>query len=307
MFAALLATAITALAPPAPAPAQPRVRHVAPRVGGCPVLGAGSAWNRDVSRAPVDPRSADYVRGLPGNLHPDFGSGRFGDYGIPFTVAGAHRRRVRVRFTAYGDESDRGPYPIPRGARVEGGSDRHLLVVQRGSCRLFELFGARRRPGGGWSAASGAVFDLRRGDHQRHAGWTSADAAGLPILPGLARAGEARAGAIHHALRFTVSRTQRAYVAPASHLASSDRDPSLPPMGLRFRLRAGFPLSGFHGQARTILIALKTYGMIVADNGSNWFISGAPDPRWNDSDLDQLKRVPGSAFEVVRSGRLHRG
>jgi hypothetical protein len=217
----------------------------------------------------------------------------------------ATQRRVPIRFTAFGDESDPGPYPVPASARVELGSDRHVIVVQRRRCRLYELFGARRS-GRGWAAASGAVFDLRS-NRQRLAGYTSADAAGLAILPGLARADDAASGHIHHALRFTVKRTQRAYVAPARHFASADTDTSLPPMGLRLRLKASFDLRPYRGQARVILRALKTYGMIVADNGSSWFVSGAPDPRWNDAQLEQLKRVPGSAFEVVRSGPLRRG
>jgi hypothetical protein len=212
---------------------------------------------------------------------------------------------VPIRFTDYGAESDPGPYPVPRGARLEGGSDRHVVVVQRGSCRLYELFGARRTARG-WAAASGATWDLRS-YRPRPAGWTSADAAGLPILPGLARAGEARAGVIRHALRVTVPRSQRGYVAPARHFASSDRDRDLPPMGLRLRLKASYDLRPFRGQALVILRALKRYGMIVADNGSGWFITGAPDPRWDDEQLEQLKRVPGTAFEALRSGPLTRG
>jgi hypothetical protein len=269
-------------------------------IGGCPVFPADNAWNRDVSHDPVDPNSDAYIAALPGDLHPDFGSGRFGDYGIPFTVVPRSQPLAPIHFTAYGDESDPGPYPVPLDARVEGGGDRHVLVVQQGTCKLYELFAAQRSDNG-WDADAGAVFDLRS-NHMRPAGWTSADAAGLPIFPGLARPGP-----IRHALRFTVRRTQKAYVDPARHYASSSTDPSLPPMGLRFRLRAGYDLSGFHGQALTILRALRTYGMIVADNGSNWYISGAPDPRWDDDDLDQLKRVPGSAFEVVRPGPLHTG
>jgi hypothetical protein len=295
--AALAAAAALVAATPAAPGAGPL-----PRVGGCPVFPRSNAWNRDVSRAPVDPSSSTYIAAIgPGNLHPDFASRR---YGIPVTVAPAAQPRVPIRFTAYGDESDPGPYPVPPGARVEGGSDRHVLVVQRGRCRLYELYGARRA-GRGWSAASGAVFDLRS-NRRRPAGWTSADAAGLPILPGLARADEAASGTIRHALRFTVGRTQRAYVAPARHFASNDADPSLPPMGLRLRLKAGFDLRPYHGQARAILRALQTYGMIVADNGSSWFVSGAPDPRWNDAQLEELKRVPGTAFEVVRPGPLTR-
>jgi len=277
------------------------------RIAGCSVFPAGNAWNRDVSRDPVDPRSAAYIRSIGAGLrlHPDFGSGRYGFYGIPVTIAAATQPRRTVRFTGYPDESDRGGYPIPASARIEGGGDRHVLVVQRGSCRLYELYGARRVRGR-WEASNGAIFDLRS-NHLRPAGWTSADAAGLPIMPGLARADEARAGAIRHALRFTVARTQRAYVAPARHLASSDTDRDLPPMGLRLRLKAAYPLGGFHGQSRVILTALRRYGMLVADNGSSWYLSGTADPRWDDADLDQLKRVPATAFEVVRAGHVTRG
>ncbi len=291
----------TPATPPAPGPTG-----VAPVVGGCPVLPSTDAWNRDISAEPVDPRSDAYVDsiGLGDTLHADFGSGRHGDYGIPFSVVPADQPRVPIRFTAYGDESDPGPYPVPPGARVEGGNDsdgdRHVLILRQGECRLYELYRAFRR-GDGWDAESGAVYDLRD-PQERPAGWTSADAAGLPILPGLARADEASAGAIRHALRFTVSRTQAGYVAPARHFASSSTDPALPPMGLRLRLKASYDRGRFTGQARAILDALATYGMIVADNGSDWFISGTPDPAWDDDDLDQLKTVPGRAFEVVRSG-----
>jgi hypothetical protein len=274
------------------------------RVAGCPVFPRDNAWNRDISKAPVDPRSDAYVRsiGLDAHLHPDFASHR---YGIPFRVVGRKQRKVPIRFTDYGDESDKGPYPVPLGAPVEGGGDRHVIVLQRGSCKLYELFGAQRSAGG-WDAASGAVFDLRS-NRMRPKGWTSADAAGLPIFPGLARAAEVRRGRITHALRVTVPRTQRAYVPPARHYASSDSDPDLPPMGLRLRLKASFDLRPFRGQALVILRALKRYGMIVADNGSSWYITGAPDPRWNDDDVHELHRVPGSAFEAVRTGPLTRG
>jgi hypothetical protein len=274
-------------------------------LAGCPVFPRDNAWNRDVSKAPLDPRSDAYVRsiGLDGHLHPDFASRT---YGIPFRVVARTQRRVPIHFTDYGEESDRGPYPVPAGAPVESGSDRHVVVLQRGTCRLYELFGARRTAGG-WSASSGATWDLRS-NRLRRAGWTSADAAGLPILPGLARAGEVVGRRrITHALRVTVQRTQRAYVAPARHVASNDTDPDLPPMGLRLRLKASFDLRPFHGQALVILRALKRYGMIVADNGSSWYVTGAPDRRWNDDDLHALNRVPGSAFEAVRSGALTRG
>jgi hypothetical protein len=290
-----------ALAGPAPAAAP-----AGARIAGCPVFPADNAWNRDVSRDPVDPRSGAYLRSIGRGLrlHPDFGSGRNGRYGIPITVAASTQPARRIRFTDYPDESDRVPYPIPAAARVEGGSDRHVLVVQRASCRLYELYGARRA-GGRWVAANGAVWDLRS-NRTRPKGWTSADAAGLPIMPGLARPDEARAGAIRHALRFTAPRTQRAYVAPARHFASSDRDPALPPMGLRVRLKRSYALGGYRGQSLAILRGLRTYGMILADNGSPWYVSGAADRRWDDADIEQLKRVPASAFEVVRSGPLSR-
>ncbi|QEC50657.1 hypothetical protein FSW04_05455 [Baekduia soli] len=273
-------------------------------LGSCPVLPADNAFNRDISHAPVDRRSAAYVRsiGLRARLHPDFGRNR---YGIPFRVVPATQAPVPVRFDAYGSESDKGPYPIPLDAPIEGGSDRHVLVLQEGTCRLYELFGARRT-GRGFTAASGATWDLRS-NALRPKGWTSADAAGLPMLPGLARASEVvGAGRITHALRVTVPRSQRAYVFPARHFGSGDADPALPPMGLRPRLKASYPLGSFHGQARVILRALKTYGLIVADNGSPWYITGAPDGRWDDDDLHQLDRVPGRAFEAVRTGPLTR-
>ena len=204
-----------------PSPGRP-----APKLGGCRAFPATNAWNRDVRRprSTRAPTTTSRSIGLDRDVHPDFGSGRYGDYGIPLTVVPRTQRRVPIRFTDYGDESDPGPYPIPAGARVEGGGDRHVLVVQRGRCRLYELFGARRNDRGGWDAASGAVFDLRS-NRLRPKGWTSADAAGLPIAPGLARADEVRAGAIRHALRVTVPRTQKAYRAPARHFASSDGDP----------------------------------------------------------------------------------
>ena len=214
--------------------------------------------------------------------------------------------RVPVTFTEYGSESNRGPYPIPAGAPIEGGAesegDRHVLVIQQGSCMLYELYNAARS-GAGWTAASGAVFNLRS-NALRPEGWTSADAAGLPIFPLLVRYPEVASGQIEHALRVTVPRTQRGYIHPATHFASGSSDPSLPPMGLRLRLRAGYSLAGFTGESLIILRALKRYGLIVADNGSPWYITGAPNPRWNDENLEQIKRVPGSAFEAVQSGPI---
>ena len=240
--------------------------------------------------------------GVGTGLHPDFGSGLYGGapIGIPVTVvAGSRTPKIRPRFE-YADESDPGPYPIPRNVRIEGGSDRHAIIVDRESCRLYELFALSTDHR---SAGSGAVWSLRS-NRLRPSGWTSADAAGLPILPGLARWDEVARGRIDHALRFTVERTRRAYVYPARHFASDSTDPSLPPMGLRVRLKASFDTSGFPRQARVVLEALKRYGMIVADNGSNWYISGAPDPHWSNDDLHQLGRVKGSEFEVVDTSSL---
>jgi hypothetical protein len=301
---ALTAVLLLALAAPALA-ARPRARR-GPSEYGCPLFPASNALNRDISHMPVDPGSARYIAsiGLAGHLHPDFGSNPA--YGIPYTVVSAQQRRVPIRFSEYGEESDPGPYPIPPGAPIEGAGeagDRHVLVLQRGSCRVYELYSAHPR-GSGWEAGSGAVFNLRS-NALRPEGWTSADAAGLPILPLLVRYPEVRAGRIEHALRMTVSETQSGYIHPATHLASSNADTSLPPMGLRLRLKASYPLGGFHGESLIILRALKRYGLIVADNGSSWYITGAPDPRWKDADLEQIKRVPGAAFEVVRSGTIH--
>jgi hypothetical protein len=209
---------------------------------------------------------------------------------------------VPINFVEYGDESDPGPYPIPPDAPVEAGGDHHVLVIDSDTCMLYELYHAEY-VGPGWEAGSGAVFDLNS-NKLRPEGWTSADAAGLPIFPGLVRYDEVSAGEIRHALRFTVERSQRAYIHPATHYASDRDDPSLPPMGLRLRLKANYDISRYTGMAKVILTALKKYGMIVADNGTSWFITGATDPRWDDDDLNQLKKVPGSAFEVVKSGEI---
>jgi hypothetical protein len=278
----------------------------APRVGGCPVFPATSVWNRPVDRLPAAKDSATLIRsiGLDAPVHADFGSGLYDGsrIGIPYVVvAGKKTPKSRVKFD-YADESDKGPYPIPGAVPIEGQpktgeGDRHALIVDRDSCRLYELY-ALRREGGGWAAGSGAIFDLRA-NRLRPAGWTSADAAGLPILPGLARYDEVARGTIAHALRFTAESTRRAYVYPARHYASDKTDPALPPMGLRVRLKAGFDASGFPRQARVVLQALKRYGMILADNGSPWFVSGAPDARWSNDDLHSLGRVHGSEFEVV--------
>jgi hypothetical protein len=240
-------------------------------------------------------------------LHADFGSGlsEGAPIGIPFTVVGRHQPKSRVSFE-YADESDRGPYPIPRNVKIEGGrsssGDRHALIVDRGACRLYELY-ALYPKGRGWRAGSGAIWNLHS-NRLRPAGWTSADAAGLPILPGLARYDEARRGAINHALRFTVERTRRAYVYPARHYASNLTDPDLPPMGLRVRLKPSFDIRPFPRQARVVLVAMKRYGMLVADNGSSWYITGAPGPGWSNDQLHTLGRVKGSDFEVVDTSKL---
>ena len=293
-----------------------------PDLGSCPVfpdpppgtpasapsLATEAAWNQDISKAPVAANSAAtiaYINTHGGNLlHPDFGSPRA--YGFPYAVVGAGQRKLPIRYTAYGDESDPGPFPVPASAPVEGGKgsdgDRHVLTVDRSSCTLYELYRAFPMQDGGahWNADSGTRWDLRS-TALRPDSWTSADAAGLPIFPGLVRYDEVAAGQLEHAIRVTFDSTRNAWVHPASHCAGNTSDPSAPAMGTRLRLKAGYGLGGFSGGARTIAEALKNYGMIVADNGSNWYFSGSSDRRWNDENLNQLKRIPGSAFEVVRS------
>jgi hypothetical protein len=280
-----------------------------PAASRCPVFPASNPWNLRVDRLPVAANSDAIIAsiGVDDHVHADFGSGLWngGPIGIPVTVVRRTTPRVRVAFD-YADESDRGPYPIPRNIKIEGGrasdGDRHAIIVDGDGCRLYELFALYPRAGSGWRAGSGAIWNLRT-NRLRPAGWTSADAAGLPILPGLARYDEVARGRIDHALRFIVRRTRRAYVYPARHFASDATDPSLPPMGLRVRLKASFDTRSFPRQARVVLEALKRYGMIVADNGSDWYISGAPDPHWSNEQLHTLHRVPGSAFEVVAAAR----
>jgi hypothetical protein len=269
-------------------------------IAGCAVFPASNPWNQRVDGLPVHPRSDAIVRsiGASDSVHPDFGSGRWEGkpIGIPINVVARDAKRASVRFE-YASESDRGPYPIPASPKIEGGSDRHILMVQRGSCRLFELFAAARSDGS-WRAGSGAIWNLRS-NKLRPRGWTSADAAGLPILPGLARQDEVARGEIAHALRFTVSRTRRAFVWPARHYASSLTDPDLPAMGQRLRLKRSVDIARFPKQARVVATALQRYGMLLADNGSNWYLSGAPDPKWDNDDLRALKQLQGSDFEVV--------
>jgi hypothetical protein len=274
------------------------------------VFPANNPWNIDISGFPVHARSANYVTSIGSgtSLHPDFGTVLEGvPWGIPYVVVSGTQPRVAIHFTAYGDESDPGPYPVPANAPVEGGlgsdGDRHVIVIDRDNRKLYELFSAYPRAGGTWDAACGAIFDLTS-NALRPDGWTSADAAGLPVFPGLVRYDEVAAGAINHALRFTVVNSQKAYVYPARHYASSKTDVNLPPMGLRFRLKAGVDISALPPQARIIATALKRYGMMVADNGGNWFLSGAPDPQWDDDAINTLKRLKGSDFEAVDTSSL---
>ncbi|HEX4805905.1 MAG TPA: hypothetical protein VFU94_08390 [Conexibacter sp.] len=299
-LAAILATS-AGLATQALSAARP-----GPSVAGCPVFPATNAWNRRVDRLPVAPNSATLIRsiGLSARVHADFGSGAWdgGPIGIPYTVVRAGQRRVPVTFD-YADESDRGPYPIPPRAPIEGGrnatGDRHVLIVDRSACKLYELFDAHPLHGGrSWQAGSGATWSLRS-NRLRPSGWTSADAAGLPILPGLARYDEVAHGAIPHALRFTAPRTRQAFVWPARHQAGASPSPALPPMGLRVRLKRTANLKGLPPQARIVAVAMRRYGLMLADNGSPWYVSGAPDPRWSNDQLHALDRFTGADFEVV--------
>ena len=277
-------------------------------LGKCPLFPPGNAWNQDVSNAPVDPMSATWLASMNAGtktLHPDFS--RDPRYGIPWFVVTPKMPQVEMKFK-YDEESDPGPYPFPPDAPVEGGvdadGDRHVIGLDRDACKLYEGFNCWFE-NTAWSCESGAVFDLKSGK-ERPKGWTSADAAGLPIFPGLVRREEVVRGEIKHALRFTVRKTQRAYVAPARHYASVHRDPGLPPLGIRLRLKADFDTSSFPPAVKVILTALKKYGMFLADNGADWFISGEHNPGWDDDELRHLKKVPASAFEVVKTGEIQR-
>ena len=271
----------------------------------CSLFPSTFSTNRPVDRLPVAANSDAIVRsiGLDTGVHADFGSGRYEGrpIGIPYDVVSRRTKRSRVSFD-YAGESDRVSYPIPRGVHIEGGGDRHALLYDKGRCRLYELFDLEGRPGA-WHAGSGATWNLRA-TKLRPAGWTSADAAGLPILPLLARYPEVKRGAIRHALRVTVQRSRRAYVYPARHFASSDPDPGLPRMGERLRLKAGTDISGLPRQARIVAKALKRYGLIVADNGSDWFVSGAPHRGWDNDQLARLRGLTGRDFEVVDARAL---
>lgn len=272
-----------------------------------------SPWNQRIDDESVDPMSKTIISsiGIGKNLHPDFGSGTWdgAPIGIPYVVVTGDQPKVPIVYTAYGDESDPGPYPIPPGAPIEGHpnqeGDRHVIVIDRDNWKLYEIFRAFEIGNGElWRADSGAIFDLAQ-HPSRPVGWTSADAAGLPIFPGLVRYEEvAEQKEIRHALRFTVNDTRRAFVAPATHWASNSTDPRLPPLGMRVRLKADYDISGFPPHAQVILTALKRYGMILADNGSDWFISGSPDPRWDNDALQTLKKVKGKDLEVVMMGQI---
>jgi hypothetical protein len=303
---AALAAAVlgaTGLAPARPLPGAPH----------CPIFPRSSQWNQRVDKLPVLSNSSAMVAavGASRGSHADFGSGLYngGPIGIPYTTVSKRQKRVHVSFD-YSDESDRGPYPIPANVPIEGGrnadGDRHVIVVDRSRCRLFELFDAHPQGGGtSWHAGSGAIWSLRS-NHLRPRSWTSADAAGLPILPGLARYYEVRRGKIDHALRITVPRTRKAFIYPARHFASSETDADLPAMGQRVRLKRSFDVSRFPRQSRVVLRALQRYGALVADNGSAWYVSGAPNRGWNNDDLHSFGRVKGSDFEFVDTSGLRR-
>jgi hypothetical protein len=268
---------------------------------------SSNLWNTDISSAPVDPNSGTIITNWVGsvNVHPDWGTDP--TYGIPYVVVNGSQSLVKVNLQAYGDESDPGPMPVPANAPIEGGSsstgDRHVLVLDNGNCFLYELYNSSVNGDGSWNADSTAVWDLLS-DEQRPYTWTSADAAGLPIFPGLVRYDEVASGKIQHAFRFTLPKTRAAFIAPASHWAANTSDPSAPPMGMRLRLRSSYDISGFSSQMQVILTAMKHYGLILADNGSSLFVTGVSDSRWG-SDLDSLKTVPASAFEVVQMNPIY--
>jgi len=300
----LVAAALLMGTLPGPAAAAVTV----PGAPACPVFPASNVWNRRVDRLPVHPDSARLraTIGLDAPLHPDFSDADADGYGIPWQLVGAATPRHAVDFVEFGDESDAGPYPIPADPAIEGGGDRHLITVDRSDCTLYELYHAEPDGSGGWTAGSGAIWSLTS-NALRPRGWTSADAAGLPIFPGLVRYEEVAAGAIRHALRFTAPETRRAFLYPARHYASSRTGTEYPPMGLRVRLKRSVEIGGFPPQSRIILRALKRYGMLLADNGSPWYVTGAPHPGWDDDDLHSLHGITGADFEVVDTRGFRNG
>ncbi|WP_027084542.1 stalk domain-containing protein [Cohnella panacarvi] len=292
-------------------PERPEETDVPARSSALQVFPKDNAWNTDISKYPVHKNSAKFISsiGAARGMHADFGTEWEGEpIGIPYMIVDGNQPKVKVTFTDDADQSDPGPYPIPLNAPIEGGpdsgGDRHVIVVDKDNLMLYELYHARPSAQG-WTAASGAKWDLKS-NAQRPKYWTSADAAGLPIFPGLVRYDEASSGEINHALRFTVGKTQRGFIYPASHYASNLTDPNLPPMGLRLRLRQDYDISGFSPTNQAILKALKKYGMIVADHGSSLYLSGAHDPRWDDEDLHHLGKIKGSDFEVVDTGKIEK-
>ncbi len=304
---ALSTSVLSTIVPMHPSP----LAQTGPTLAGCPIFPANNVWNVRVDHLPVDPNSSAYVAtiGASKKVHPDFGSGMWagGPIGIPYAIVAGSQPRVQISF-GYADESDPGPYPLPPEAPIEGGSqstgDRHVLVLDRDNCTLYETFSSYPQSDGSWTAGSGAVFTLRS-NALRPSGWTSADAAGLPILPGLVRFDEVASGEIRHALRFTVPQTRRQFVWPARHYASSLTGGNYPPMGQRFRLKAAVDISRFSAEVQVILRALKAYGMFLADNGTAWYISGVPDPRWNNDLLvSELGQITGSDFEAVDESAL---
>ena len=281
-----------------PAPTPPPPPRTGPQLAGCPMFPTNNIWNRDVSSLPVNARSAQWLANMgTSNLHPDFGAA---PYGYPFAIVDNTHPRTALTFT-YASESDPGPYPFGPDIPIEQGSDRHAFMLNRATCTLYELFNASWNNGHP-TAGSGAIFNLRS-NALRPNGWTSADAAGLPMLPALVRLDEVRSGAINHALRFTAVRTDRSYLWPARHQAGAASNPALPPMGARFRLKSSFSISRYSPQAQVVLRAMEHYGMVLADNGSNWFFQGTQDA-WPDSLLSELKTIPSSAFEAVDESSL---
>lgn len=276
-----------------------------PGASACRVFPADNVWHADISRLPVHARSAAWISSMGGTsrrLHPDFGpSGEAMPYGIPYIVVPSSHEKVSVDFE-YADESDAGPYPFGTDTPIESGSDRHAIMIDKGTCTLYELFAAEYAPGGS-TAGSGAIWSLGS-NKLRPAGWTSADAAGLPIFAGLVRLDEVKAGVVDHAIRVTASRTDRTYVWPARHQAGAERDANLPPMGARFRMKSSFNTSGFRSDTRVILTAMKRYGLIVADNGSDWYFTGTAENGWNTDMLDELKTIPAGAFQAVDASSL---
>ncbi len=304
---AFVVAACGSLAPP-PGPWQPAdggpvvSATGAPLIAGCPLFPPDNDWNRDVSSDPVDPHSADYLARMNAAsrfLQADFGSDP--TYGIPYVLVSAGQPRVPMSFL-YATQSEPGPYPLPLEIPVQSGADRHAIAIDRDACLLYETYDTQRA-GAGFHCGSGAVFDLRS-NTLRPDGWTSAAASGLPIFPGLARYEEVQSGELHHALAFTASLTAAAFIHPATHRTGNSNDPYAPPMGMRVRLKASYDVSRITGAARVLLLALRKHGMLLTDIGTDWYFSGSTDARWDDHDLDQLKTVPASAFEVVQLGRV---